>query len=427
MHLEYGDQRIPVAAEDVVIGSDPGATVRLAGPSVLPRHALVRRVGANLVVIHPVDSQSDIRVNGSRIGRDPTPLLHGDRIGIGGHELTVVDPARSGATEVLTAAGQGAPSRDPAPPTPRRGPASRLVSLTDGREYPIDVAPFVLGRDAGSHVVLASPDASRRHAEIVARPDGDVLVDLSTNGAHVNGQRIAGRHVLRALDVIRIGAEEFRYYPPPAVGAEFRLSDTLIGFRPTRPTPAAPSSPPPPTPPAAAGPAPLASLLVKSGARKGDRFAIRAPVANLGRADYNDVAVGDPSISASHAKLQLREGVWTISDLGSTNGTAVDGEAVVDEAPLSPGCSIRLGEVTLLFEPKDEGAQRVAGTTVLPKPPRPPEPPAPVESPPLAESAPLAAAVPVRRPPASSANQSVRLLIGVLLLLGALAVLVLVL
>ena len=57
--------------------------------------------------------------------------------------------------------------------------------------------------------------------------------------------------------------------------------------------------------------------------------------------------------------LQLREGVWTLTDLGSTHGSAVDDEPVTEETPLSPGATIRLGEVGISFEPNDERADFV--------------------------------------------------------------------
>src|SRR6185295_13640310 len=238
MQLEFGGQRLTVAAGDFVIGSDPGAALLLTGAGVEPRHAVVRLLGDGLIAIQAASATAPLVINGIRAGKDPTPLLHGDRVTIGTHEIRVVDPRRAGPTQVMSGLNSGTREDDPLGPEPEAVPhdwVGRLVSLNDGREYPLDTEPFVLGRDATAQVVIASPDSSRRHAEIVSRPDGDVVVDLSTNGTHVNGKPIPGRHRLEALDVIRIGAEEFRYYPAPkpepAVpsGAQFRLGDTLIG------------------------------------------------------------------------------------------------------------------------------------------------------------------------------------------------------
>jgi pSer/pThr/pTyr-binding forkhead associated (FHA) protein len=121
--------------------------------------------------------------------------------------------------------------------------------------------------------------------------------------------------------------------------------------------------------PAPAAPAePLATLLVKRGQRKGERFPVRSPVVNIGRGEFNDIALPDASISANHAKLQLKEGIWVLTDLGSTNGSRVDGEAVRGDLALSPGAQITLGEVQLLFEPRDRGVKRVGTTAAMAQP-----------------------------------------------------------
>ncbi|MGH7562164.1 MAG: FHA domain-containing protein [Gemmatimonadales bacterium] len=394
MQLELSGRHYTVAADALVIGSDPASTVHLPSPGVLPRHAVVRQLREGLAVVEPGAPGAEILLNGTPLGADPTPVMHGDKIRIGNQDITVADPRKGGATAVLqveieedpdataespipSSATSGRPGMGTPPPGPGISSSDqlpialtvdpsaegvpRLVSLSDGREYRIEVVPFVIGRDAGCEVVVESTEVSRRHAEIVTRPDGDVIVDTSSNGTFVNGTRIEGRKVLEAGDLIRVGDEEFRYYPVekplPPPGADFRLADTMIGFRaiPRRaPQPfLAPSEPP------------LATMLVREGALIGQRLHIRTPVVNIGRAEFNDIKLPDPSVSASHAKLQLREGVWIISDLGSTNGVTVDGERVKGEAPLSPGAQVLLGQVRLLFEPKDELLKGSPGTVVL--------------------------------------------------------------
>ena len=244
-------------------------------------------------------------------------------------------------------------------------PAARLISLTDGREYQLDAAPFVIGRDAAARVVIDSDLVSRRHAEILATPAGHSLVDLSSNGVEVNGRRITAPVVLRLNDVIKVGPAEFRYHvadtaQAPA-GAGYRLGDTVVGLQAIRRTP------PMPAPPGAAPTEPLAVLLVKKGKRKGERVPVNTPVVNIGRGEYNDVALPDASISADHAKLQLKEGIWVLTDLGSTNGSRVDGQPVRGDIALSPGAELALGEVVLLFEPRDQGITSVAATKSMPE------------------------------------------------------------
>ena len=173
-------------------------------------------------------------------------MLHGDKITLAGHELRVVDEARSGSTQMMAAF--AFPESGGAPVPGASGPtaAGRLVSLTDGREYAITAAGLVFGRDAGCEVVIVSTEVSRRHAEIRPGPNGYVITDSSANGTIVNGQRIPGSRVLARGDVIRIGGEEFRFYAQPvagiaapiisgpAIGASQRLNDTFHGV-PTTP------------------------------------------------------------------------------------------------------------------------------------------------------------------------------------------------
>ena len=220
---------------------------------------------------------------------------------------------------------------------------------------------------------------SRRHAEIQATPDGYVLNDLSVNGTYVNGERVGRQHLLARADVIRIGHDEFRFYadapaaierprrsvpqvtaPQPPTGAGARLSDTLHGI----PQSALASAVTPTQPQKAA----LASLLVRNGSLKGRRLPVKVPVVNIGRAEFNDVVIADPSVSTSHAKLQRRDDIWVLSDLGSTNGTFVEGERLSDEeVALGPGTTVKFGDVAVLFEPFDDASpvRRSSGTQVV--------------------------------------------------------------
>ncbi len=385
MHLEIGSRRMPIAAGETVIGSAPDSAIVLAGEGVRPRHAIVQRMADGGIAIRSADPGADLRINGIRHGGDPTPVLHGDKIQLGSHEILVVDDRRAGHTQLFDSGAFAdlVPAREQAKP-PAAGTGGRLVCLTDGREYTIGIAPLVFGRDASSDVVVSGSEVSRRHAEIQVTGDGYVLMDFSVNGVLLNGQRMGRRHLLARADVIRIGNDEFRFYadaapapapfaaPPrprstpepassdgPPPGAGQRLSDTMHGVPISELrqaiTPASPQ------------PAPLASLLVRTGAMKGSRLPVRVPVVNIGRADFNDIVLSEPSVSTSHAKLQRRDDIWVLSDLGSTNGTFVEGEIVTGETALTPGTTLRFGDVAVLFEPLDDlvPASRAAGTQLM--------------------------------------------------------------
>src|SRR5882724_12595457 len=390
--LELGGKKFTIPVGEVTVGSDAGCAISLAGAAVLPQHALLQGHADGQVIIRKASPAAEVLINGVRLGAEPTPLLHGDKVDVGGHELTFVDERRTGSTQFVKAfapATAGGPAKPSVRPPAIGVTGGRVVSLTDGREYLITGASLVFGREAGCDVVVGGKDVSRRHAEIVLTPKGYVLVDSSTNGTFVNEERVEGQRILARADVLRLGDEQFRFY-----------ADAVPATAAASPPPAPAANPPQVAPPASAAasqvgapgqaaPAPgaadrlrhtvhgleayvpaggaLASFLVRSGGLIGQRLAVKTPIVNIGRADYNDLVVPDPSISTSHAKLQRREGVWVLVDLDSTNGTFVDGERVKGEAPLAPGATVRFGDVQLVFEPTDDalGVAKGGGTQVL--------------------------------------------------------------
>jgi pSer/pThr/pTyr-binding forkhead associated (FHA) protein len=430
--LELGGKTFSLPVGEVALGSDASCAIPLTGAGILPRHAILRGQADGQVIIRKASPAADVLINGVRLGAEPTPLLHGDKVEVGGHELTLVDERRSGSTQFV--------SKVQLPETPAQAEAGakprvtgntggRVVSLTDGREYVITGPSLVFGRDAECDVVVSGKDVSRRHAEIVQTPTGYQLVDSSTNGTFVNDERVHGQRILQRVDVIRMGDEQFRFYadvlaePPSApAGAAERLKRTVHGVQ-TVPRPSGPSDPPSASgapqhtdlsrPPEPSDPLrPLASFLVRRGGLKGHRLQVRAPVVNIGRADYNDLVLPDPSVSTAHAKVQRREGVWILLDLDSTNGTSVDGDPVKGETPIAPGAIVRFGEVELVFEPTDDavGVAKGGGTQLLKTPqslavfsaPAPPKPPVPAA--PVPKAAKPVAPLPPRPPPGAPAS-----------------------
>src|SRR6185503_19411450 len=430
--LELGGKRFTLPQGEVVLGADPGCAIPVAVPGVLPRHAKLKSLPDGQVVITKAVPEAEVLINGVRLGAEPTPLLHGDKVEVGGQELTFVDERRSGSTQYVQAMSLPqalAKGEGKAGGKVTINTGGRVVSLTDGREYAIAGSSLVFGRDASCDVVVPGKDVSRRHAEIVQTPKGYLIVDSSTNGTMVNDVRIEGQRLLARADVITIGEEKFRFY-----------ADTAAAAPPPAPAPAPPpppENPSPPSPPSSpssassptqgsapagklretvhgmpAAPrpssAPLGNLLVRSGSLKGQRLAIKTPVVNIGRADYNDLVLPDESVSTTHAKLQRREGVWVLVDLDSTNGTFVDGDQIKGEVPLAPGSTVRFGEIATLFEPTDEGAAVAKGSGtrvmgVMTMSPQPAKAPAARPSPAPPKAAAPAKAAPAKAAPAKAA------------------------
>src|SRR5437667_5159816 len=91
-----------------------------------------------------------------------------------------------------------------------------------------------------------------------------------------------------------------------------------------------------------------ALLTFESGPFAGRIVALPNQMVSIGRAPDNDVVVGDPATSGHHGRFEVRTGSFWISDLGSTNGTQVNGEPVI-EKQLSDGDLIAIGQNALRF------------------------------------------------------------------------------
>lgn len=98
----------------------------------------------------------------------------------------------------------------------------------------------------------------------------------------------------------------------------------------------------------------LASLWVRSGLRDVTQIGVRGPRASIGRDAGNEVVLDSPAVDVRHAQLSLAGGVWTLTDLGSANGTWVDRVRVEQSLPLAPGSEVRIADVVLNFAPRDE-------------------------------------------------------------------------
>ncbi len=78
----------------------------------------------------------------------------------------------------------------------------------------------------------------------------------------------------------------------------------------------------------------------------GQRFPLRDTL-SIGRSADNDIALEDDWISARHLRLRRQNGAWIAEDLGSTNGTRVNGRPLNGTAPLLTGDVLDLGRVKL--------------------------------------------------------------------------------
>ncbi len=101
------------------------------------------------------------------------------------------------------------------PYLPGREPTSPLLRVLSGslkgREFTLTAERYTVGREAESDIVIAQPEVSRRHAEIMRMASEYVLIDLkSANGIFVNNLKL-DRAVLHHGDVFQIGSCVFQF------------------------------------------------------------------------------------------------------------------------------------------------------------------------------------------------------------------------
>ncbi|MPZ71372.1 MAG: FHA domain-containing protein, partial [Actinobacteria bacterium] len=80
-----------------------------------------------------------------------------------------------------------------------------------------------------------------------------------------------------------------------------------------------------------------------------ERISITKAPVTIGRMSSNDVVLSDQNVSRKHAELRHEGGRWMIVDLGSTNGTSVNG-TLAREHELDHGDRITFGSIELIFE-----------------------------------------------------------------------------
>lgn len=73
-------------------------------------------------------------------------------------------------------------------------------------------------------------------------------------------------------------------------------------------------------------------------------------ITTLGRDVNNAIVIDDPFASSEHAVLTFRGRSWYVEDLGSTNGTFVNGRAVAAVSPLGFGDEVSIGQVRMRLE-----------------------------------------------------------------------------
>jgi DNA-binding NtrC family response regulator len=94
----------------------------------------------------------------------------------------------------------------------------------------------------------------------------------------------------------------------------------------------------------------MAALLLLTGPQAGRRHEVSGEIF-IGRSPSCTISLEDAKVSRKHVRLLIEDGQARVSDLGSRNGTLVNGEKLETEIILLPGDRLQVGDSTVLFEP----------------------------------------------------------------------------
>ena len=361
-YLIIGDERIALQIGENTLGGSADDAVEapaLAGRAPFATISVYLEVATTIRRASPA---TRVSVDGTSLGEEPRELAHGSRIESDGLTIMFGDLRTVGSTTRVAGVTDdelGLPG-DTGDGDVAGDSGGVLHSLGDGRTYVVADAGLTIGRDPSCGLVLAGRDVSRVHAVIAPSLRGYTIADHGVNGVLVNGNRVDGSRVLRRGDVIRIGEQEFRF---DADAASFDPPEALTAS--ARPPAGAASRSAPEAETASGAPRGGTTLrqsgpgqqlvatleVVTEGPLRGQRFRIESALAHIGRADHNSVRLPDASVSGSHATLLHRTGTWHLTDLGSTNGTYVDGDRVTGERALRGAAEIRVGDIRMIFRP----------------------------------------------------------------------------
>lgn len=152
------------------------------------------------------------------------------------------------------------------------------------------------------------------------------------------------------VDAVEMHAREQRYAVVGPVSVRFEVDDTLdTGVFRIRSARVKGTVAPAATAATATASRPVIDV-------DGRRYQLTSPVTVLGRGSEADVVVDDPGVSRRHAEIRLDGGAAMVRDLGSTNGTFVDGERA-GSLPLVDGSTITIGRTRISFVTRSDRSE----------------------------------------------------------------------
>lgn len=232
-----------------------------------------------------------------------------------------------------------------------------LSGAREGRSYILSKAATTVGRDELADIPLfGDMNIAKQHAVLRMEGSKVAVQALGSGPLGVNG---APTHYtqLRDRDVIQVGTTSMRFHQKVTSGPVVPSLFTPTGPPPVYPNPYSQPSPygqpqptqvqPQPTIAQFPGASVRLNMTVVSGTLSGQVFSFAPGTLRIGREQgYEILLAQDPMVSRSHAEISHTAQGWAVRDLGSTNGTYVNGVRVTQQL-LKPGDMVGVGQTVM--------------------------------------------------------------------------------
>ncbi|MBV1878068.1 MAG: FHA domain-containing protein [Pseudomonadales bacterium] len=184
------------------------------------------------------------------------------------------------------------------------------IQFKDGRSEAVSLLPpgKTIGRGLNNDVVIDQDGVNGFHADLQVDGDQVIISDVNTKtGTYLNGEKVLGPTTIRAGDTVSIQGIDLLILDPgeQTDGKTLVLSGTAMYKLLSTDW----------------------SLIAGSGPEKGQQIPIHEKTA-IGRALECDISILEPALSRKHAVIEPVDGRLVIKDLGSSNGTYVNGKKI---------------------------------------------------------------------------------------------------
>ncbi len=335
-------QRIPLDVPVITVGRNEDNTLMLRDAKVSRYHLRFVRQPDGTYIAEDIDSANGTWIGDYRIAR--IALSDGMTLRVGPFTLVAQNPRPVHSDETILPNSAGVYSHETivhgssiAVASPPGTPDWTLV-VSDGqgeRRVPLTGDSFTIGRGARCNLILRDPNVSVRHASIERRGSTLTVVDDgSTNGTFLDGDRITTAPLTPGR-VLMIGETRLVLARPEGLSASppqthlFGDANKVTGGIPLDLRTRVADAPP-------VVPVAITSLQLEK------------DVITIGRDAANDVPLPNPQVSRNHARLRRTGTTHIIEDLGSTNGTFVNGERITSRQ-LAVGDQIQISVFVITY------------------------------------------------------------------------------